>query len=117
MNAPVDIVSVRSETLDVLARLGVDPAALSGGTLAATSPITGETLADLAETTPDAAIAAIDRAHETFLAWRKVPAPRRGELIRLFRRGAARRPRPTSAAWSPWKPARSSPRAWARCRR
>ncbi len=84
MNAPVDIVSVRAEALDVLARLGVDRSALSGGTLAATSPITGEILAEIAETAPDAAKAAIDRAHDAFLAWRKVPAPRRGELIRLF---------------------------------
>jgi len=84
MNAPVDIISVRSETLDVLARLGVDKAVLSGGTLAAASPITGETLAEIAETTSDAAHDAIDRAHDAFLAWRKVPAPRRGELIRLF---------------------------------
>ena len=84
MNAPVDIVSVRAEALDVLARLGVDKAALTGGTLAATSPITGETLADLVEAAPDAASAAIDKAHAAFLAWRKVPAPRRGELIRLF---------------------------------
>jgi aldehyde dehydrogenase (NAD+) len=84
MNAPVDIVSVRSETLDVLARLGVDKAALSGGTLAATSPITGETLAQIAETSPEAANAAIDLAQVAFVEWRKVPAPRRGELIRLF---------------------------------
>ena len=84
MNAPVNIVSVRNETLEVVARLGVDETALSGGTLAAASPITGETLADLVETTPDAARAAIDRAHQAFLVWRKVPAPRRGELIRLF---------------------------------
>ncbi len=84
MNAPVNIDSVRAEALDVLVRLGVDKAALTGGTLAATSPITGETLAEIAETSPEAADAAIDRAHEAFLAWRAVPAPRRGELIRLF---------------------------------
>ena len=36
------------------------------------------------ETTPDEAKAAIGRAHAAFLAWRKVPAPRRGELVRLF---------------------------------
>jgi aldehyde dehydrogenase (NAD+) len=84
MNAPVDIVSVRAEALDVLARLGVDKATLTGGTLVARSPITGETLAEVAETTPETANAAIDRAHDAFLAWRRVPAPRRGELIRLF---------------------------------
>ena len=84
MNAPVAVQSVRADALDVLARLGVDKAALGGGTLTATSPITGETLAEIAETAPAAANAAIDKAHDAFLAWRRVPAPRRGELIRLF---------------------------------
>jgi aldehyde dehydrogenase (NAD+) len=89
MNAPVLSkpgvrTSIRAEAADVLASLGVDTALLSGGDLTATSPITGETLAKLAEATPEAANAAIDRAHSAFLAWRKVPAPRRGELVRLF---------------------------------
>ena len=88
MNAPFSsqlgsIPSVRTEALEVLARLGVT-AALSGGTLAARSPITGETLAELHETSAEAATTTIDRAHAAFLAWRTVPAPRRGELIRLL---------------------------------
>jgi aldehyde dehydrogenase (NAD+) len=88
MNAPVSIkaagLSVRTEALEVLGRLGVDIHTLDGGSLAATSPITGETLAQIAATAPEAAHDAIDRAHATFLAWRTVPAPRRGELIRLL---------------------------------
>ena len=84
MNAPVMTKTVRAEAMDVLARLGVDKAALAGGSLAARSPITGETLAELAEATPETAKAAIERAHTAYLAWRKVPAPRRGELIRLL---------------------------------
>ena len=50
----------------------------------ARSPITGEVIAHVRETTPDEAKAAIGRAHDAFLAWRKVPAPRRGELVRLL---------------------------------
>jgi aldehyde dehydrogenase (NAD+) len=84
LNKPGVRTSIRAEAADVLARLGVDKALLSGGDLTATSPITGETLAEVAEATPEAANAAIDRAHAAFLAWRKVPAPRRGELVRLF---------------------------------
>jgi aldehyde dehydrogenase (NAD+) len=72
------------EARALLARLGVDPAVLDGGTLAARSPVTGEILAHLVETTPDQAAAAIDAAHVAYLAWRKVPAPRRGELVRLL---------------------------------
>jgi aldehyde dehydrogenase (NAD+) len=89
MNAPVAVTSVRAETREVLARLGVDVGrhvggTLGGATLAARSPITGETLADLVQTTPDEAAAAIERAHAAFLQWRRVPAPRRGELVRLL---------------------------------
>ena len=57
---------------------------MTGGTLPARTPITGETLAHLHATTPDEANAAIDRAHTAFLTWRLVPAPRRGELVRLL---------------------------------
>jgi aldehyde dehydrogenase (NAD+) len=84
MNAPILNKTVRAEALEVLTRLGVDKAALAGGTLAARSPITGEILAELMEAPADAANAAVERAHAAFLEWRKVPAPRRGELVRLF---------------------------------
>ncbi|HEY7900075.1 MAG TPA: aldehyde dehydrogenase family protein [Caulobacteraceae bacterium] len=69
---------------DILARLGVAPAYLEGGALAVTSPIDGATLARLVETTPAEAQAAITAAQAAFLAWREVPAPRRGELVRLL---------------------------------
>ena len=72
-----------AEARAILQRLGVT-APLDGGTLAARSPVTGETLAHLREDTPAEAIAAIDAAHDAYLAWRKVPAPRRGELVRLL---------------------------------
>jgi len=68
----------------LLQRLGVDPAVLDGGALVARSPVTGEILARLNEHTPDDAARAIDAAHEAYLAWRKVPGPRRGELVRLL---------------------------------
>jgi len=78
------IASVRDEAHDILTRLGVDLGAGGGETLPARSPITGEILADIRTISPAAATMAIDRAHEAFLAWRKVPAPRRGELVRLL---------------------------------
>ena len=40
--------------------------------------------ARVAVTDAEGASAAIETAHAAFLAWRSVPAPRRGELIRLF---------------------------------
>ena len=73
-----------AETGALLQQLGVAPADLAGGTLPARTPITGETIAQVVETAPDAVRDAIERAHAAFLTWRNVPAPRRGELVRLF---------------------------------
>jgi aldehyde dehydrogenase (NAD+) len=84
MNAPFTPASVRAEVQALLGRLGVPAAAVTGGTLAARSPITGETVAEVRELAPAEAGAAIDQAHQAFLAWRNVPAPRRGELVRLL---------------------------------
>ena len=75
---------VRTEALAILERMGVDLAAVSGGDIAARSPITGETIAMLKATSRADAEAAVERAHGAFLAWREVPAPRRGELVRLL---------------------------------
>jgi len=76
--------SLKDETLALLSRLGVSAGRLEGGSLAATTPITGETLARLEEISAADATARIGDAHAAFLEWRKVPAPRRGELVRVF---------------------------------
>ena len=75
--------SLADDAAALLAKLGV-PFDHYHGALKACSPITGEIIAELAETSPDAAQDAIDRAHEAFLVWRNVPAPKRGELVRLL---------------------------------
>ncbi|MGL5137788.1 MAG: aldehyde dehydrogenase family protein, partial [Beijerinckiaceae bacterium] len=73
------------EILALLKRLGVPKDALPDvGTLPCRSPITGETVAQLTAATPVEMEAAIGRAHAAFLKWRLVPAPRRGELVRLL---------------------------------
>jgi aldehyde dehydrogenase (NAD+) len=48
------------------------------------SPIDGELIGNVETADAAAVAAAVGRAHEAFLAWRLVPAPRRGELVRLF---------------------------------
>lgn len=74
--------SAATEARDILARLHVSPDQLEGGTLAARSPVTGEVIAHVRETTnPEQAISA---AQAAFRTWRAVPAPRRGELVRLL---------------------------------
>ena len=68
----------------LLAALGVPAAAFADGTLVARSPIDGATMGRVADAGPDAMKAAVERAQAAFLVWRNVPAPRRGELVRLF---------------------------------
>ncbi|MCP8938797.1 aldehyde dehydrogenase family protein [Alsobacter sp. SYSU M60028] len=77
-------VSVRADVLAVLSRLGVDESAFSASGLPARSPVTGEVVATLREDGPAEVEAAIARSVEAFAAWRKIPAPRRGEFVRLI---------------------------------
>ena len=83
---PLDLfpATVADEARAILGRLGLPDVFDAGGAVVARSPLTGETVGRLAELTAAEANAAIDRAHEAYLAWRKVPAPRRGELVRLL---------------------------------
>jgi aldehyde dehydrogenase (NAD+) len=69
---------------DILAALDVDLAQWKGNALTARSPLDGATLATLAVDSPADAERKIDCAHEAFLKWRTVPAPVRGELVRVF---------------------------------
>jgi aldehyde dehydrogenase (NAD+) len=73
-----------SETAEILTALGVAPSRYDGGTLPAHSPITGEIIGHVRETNAKDTGAAIERAHAAFLRWRMVPAPKRGELVRLL---------------------------------
>ncbi|KQT85293.1 aldehyde dehydrogenase family protein [Aurantimonas sp. Leaf443] len=76
--------TLAAEAHAILTGLGVEASRLSGGSLAVRSPVTGETLAHLAEDDAASVSAAIGAAQEAFLAWRLVPAPRRGEFVRLL---------------------------------
>ncbi len=76
--------NLTAETAAILAKLGVDASAHTGGTLAVRSPITGTEIGRLPEISATDTTKAIDAAHQAFLEWRQVPAPKRGELIRLL---------------------------------
>src|SRR3990167_3311556 len=68
----------------LLASLGVPDSACKGGNLPSHSPIDGSALG-LAHATPFNEVAAvIARAHAAQQTWRSVPAPQRGELVRLL---------------------------------
>ena len=68
----------------LLSALGVPESAFSEGSLPARSPIDGANTGAVHEATPAQMQQAVGRAHSAFQAWRWVPAPRRGELVRLF---------------------------------
>ncbi|MER8403999.1 aldehyde dehydrogenase family protein [Mesorhizobium sp. M0185] len=76
--------TIAKETAGLLAKLGVAEGALTGGDLIVRSPVTGEQIAALKTISPADAATTIDNAHKAFLAWRQVPAPKRGELVRLL---------------------------------
>src|ERR1700749_1418137 len=69
---------------NLLSELGVDLAACRGDDLRSRSPVDGGVLASLRADSADEVRAKIARAHAAYLRWRRVPAPRRGGLIRLF---------------------------------
>ncbi len=72
--------NIAEETADILRQLNV----AGGGSLASHSPIDGSRIGSVAEASRDDAAAACGRAQTAFLAWRNIPAPRRGELVRLL---------------------------------
>ncbi len=61
-----------------------DSAAASGRGLEVRTPIDGSLLATIEQHSIDDVDAMIAAANEAFDAWRRVPAPRRGELVRLI---------------------------------
>lgn len=68
----------------VLTRCGIDLAEYQGHDIIVRSPIDGAELASLAALPAAAMPAVIDRTTAAFKAWRQVPAPARGELVRLW---------------------------------
>ena len=76
--------NVTSETAAILERLGVARADFTAGDLIVRSPVTGAEIGALKSISPAEAGKAIERADKAFKAWRNVPAPKRGELVRLL---------------------------------
>ncbi|WP_280540848.1 aldehyde dehydrogenase family protein [Chromohalobacter sp. 11-W] len=68
----------------LMQRLGVSENAYRQGDFAITSPTDGGVLGQIRLEGADAVEARVARAQRAFEQWRRVPAPRRGELVRLF---------------------------------
>ena len=74
--------SFRPLATETLARFGLTLPASAG--LVSRTPVTGEVLGHLPLASPADAEAALASASAAFSQWRNVPAPRRGELVRLI---------------------------------
>jgi aldehyde dehydrogenase (NAD+) len=79
------------KTDQILRSLGIDDLNLggfdgewiaSGATIDVHTPVDGTRLAAVREVTEAEYDRIVDRAHAAFLEWRKVPAPKRGEVVR-----------------------------------
>ncbi|MEX1236263.1 MAG: aldehyde dehydrogenase family protein [Roseovarius sp.] len=69
---------------EILAQSGLSQSDVTGGTLPVHTPVDGSEIARLKTHSTAEADAMIDKAHDAFLAWRQVTAPRRGEYVRLL---------------------------------
>ena len=76
--------SLEQEVHDLLSQLGVPVGAYTGGELVVRTPLTGEVIAKVATTQQAAANEALAAAQKAYAEWRSVPAPRRGELVRVL---------------------------------
>ena len=75
------IMALAAETKTLLETLGC---IVDGGDLAVHSPIDGSRIGAVVTATVDDIDDAVAQSQAAFLTWRSVPAPRRGELVRLF---------------------------------
>ena len=78
------MIPAAAESRDILRRLGVPEAAFAKAGLATRSPIDGSAGPVVTEADPAAVDAAVARSVAAFHVWKRVPAPRRGELVRLL---------------------------------
>ena len=76
---------MKQTTLDLCQQLGVTlPTTDGADSLVARTPITGDVIATLRCASMASIENALTQSRDAFLAWRNVPAPARGELVRLF---------------------------------
>jgi aldehyde dehydrogenase (NAD+) len=77
-------VDVVKEAAALLEKMGVASDLYQGGDMPSFSPVTGEQVASLKTISADGVSDVVEKADAAFRIWRNVPAPRRGELVRLW---------------------------------
>jgi len=75
---------MKNRVADILKSMQIDPTPFSGGDLKVYSPINGGEIGCVKMDDRTSVDAKIAKAQSAFLKWRTVPAPRRGELVRLL---------------------------------
>ena len=78
------MMQVADDAKAILKRLGVPETVFAKDGLPARSPVDGSIIGHLHPDTPEEAKAKIGRAADAFKQWRLIPAPRRGEFVRLL---------------------------------
>lgn len=68
----------------LLQALGVAEDAYRGGSLTSFTPLDGSEIGQCHLVAPEQVNDSVQRAHAAYLRWRMVPAPQRGELLRLW---------------------------------
>ena len=81
MTAPFN---TRDVAASLFARLGFNSELFRHGNLVSVSPIDGSEIGKVEVDAPHDVASKITAAHAAFGKWRSVPAPKRGELVRLF---------------------------------
>ena len=76
--------TLATRTSSVLATLGLAGHRFTGSNRPVRSPLTGEIIAQVTDAGGAAVNEAVARADQAFAQWRAVPAPRRGEFVRLL---------------------------------
>jgi len=76
--------SIQEEAHSILSHLDVAETKYTGGTLVVRTPLTGEVIGHVTTIAEGEVENALSQAQQAFQLWRMVPAPRRGELIRLL---------------------------------
>src|SRR5436309_9241585 len=76
--------TLSADVESILQGVGVYRDRYRGGERVVQSPLTGETIAQVEDASPDSVTEAIGQSEKAFLAWRSLPAPRRGEFVRIL---------------------------------
>jgi aldehyde dehydrogenase (NAD+) len=78
------LAAIVQETTNILRELGVETSKFRNGSLPVHSPINAELIGQCPVASVEDVAAAVRASHQAFLEWRGVPAPQRGELVRLL---------------------------------